>query len=69
MGIQREFQPKIVAVTGHVEEQYVLKAISSGMDKVYPKPLSIKEFGKLLMELKFISSVPEHLKLDEEEFD
>ena len=64
MGIKREFQPKIVAVTGHVEEEYVLKAINSGMDKVYPKPLPIKEFGKLLMDMKFINDVPDHLKVD-----
>lgn len=55
MGIKREYQPKIVAVTGHVEEEYVMKAINSGMDKVYSKPLSIKEFGKLLMDMKFIN--------------
>ena len=64
MGIKREFQPKIIAVTGHVEAEYVLKAINSGMDKVYPKPLPIKEFGKLLMDMKFINEVPEHLRVD-----
>jgi len=53
-----------VAVTGHVEEEYVMKAINSGMDKVYPKPLPIKEFGKLLMDMRFISEVPDHLRLD-----
>ena len=53
-----------MAVTGHVEEEYVMKAINSGMDKVYPKPLPIKEFGKLLMDMRFISEVPDHLRLD-----
>ena len=45
LDIPREQQPRIVAITGHVENEYVQKAISSGMDKVYPKPLPIKEFG------------------------
>jgi CheY-like chemotaxis protein len=45
LDIPRAQQPRIVAITGHVENEYVQKAISSGMDKVYPKPLPIKEFG------------------------
>ena len=36
------------------------------MDKVYPKPLPIKEFGQLLMSMKFIDDVPEHLRADEQ---
>ena len=28
-------QPKIVAITGHVEPEYVQKALESGMDNVY----------------------------------
>jgi len=34
------------------------------MDKVYSKPLQLKEFGKLLMDMKFIASVPTHLRID-----
>ena len=68
LNITRAEQPKIIAVTGHVEDEYVRKAILSGMDKVFPKPLPIKEFGKLLMQLKFIDSVPEHLRVDSEEY-
>ena len=41
MDIPRELQPKIIAITGHVENEYVLKAFKSGMDRVYPKPLPI----------------------------
>ena len=63
-GITRKRQPKIIAVTGHVEEEYVQKAINSGMDKIYPKPLPIKDFGQLLLEMKFIDAVPNHLRLD-----
>ena len=64
MDIPRVHQPRIVAITGHVENEYVQKALSSGMDKVFPKPLPIAEFGQLLIEMKFIASVPEHLRLD-----
>ena len=64
MDIPRHQQPKIVAITGHVENEYIQRAIQSGMDKVYPKPLPIKEFGQLLLSMKFIDSVPEHLKCD-----
>ena len=39
LGILRENQPKIIAITGHVEVEYQTKAIASGMDKVYQKPL------------------------------
>ena len=44
-GIERQNQPKIMAVTGHVEKEYLAKAIESGMDKVYSKPLNCKDFG------------------------
>ena len=40
-GITKNNQPRIVAVTGHVENEYVQKAISCGMDKVFSKPLPI----------------------------
>ena len=43
--IPRSSQPKIVAITGHVEKEYIQKAIYSGMDEVFPKPLPIQEFG------------------------
>ena len=42
LNIQRSSQPKIIAVTGHIEQEYVRRALSSGMDKVYPKPFPIK---------------------------
>jgi CheY-like chemotaxis protein len=43
--IDVEEQPKIIAITGHVENEYVNKAIQSGMDHVYQKPLPIEDFG------------------------
>ena len=33
--IDEKKQPYIIAITGHVEKEYVLKALNSGMDKVY----------------------------------
>ena len=54
----------IIAVTGHVEEEYVRKAKDNGMNKVFPKPFPIKEFGKLLIDCNFLSQVPKNLRLD-----
>jgi len=34
------------------------------MDKVYSKPLALKEFGHLLLNMKLIEKVPDHLKCD-----
>ena len=45
MDVSKESQPKIVAVTGHIESEYIDRAINSGMDKVFSKPLHIKDFG------------------------
>ena len=55
MDINLESQPKIIAITGHVENEYIDKAIDSGMNKVFSKPLNIKEFGKLMVEMKYIT--------------
>jgi len=33
-------QPRIVAVTGHFEPEFQMKAIQSGMEKVFPKPMT-----------------------------
>lgn len=56
--ITRESQPKIVAITGHVEKEYIEKAYQSGMDKVFSKPMPIKEFAKLLFDMKKIENIP-----------
>jgi len=58
----------VIAITGHVENEYVKKAMSSGMDKVYQKPLPIGEFGNLLMKMKFIENVPSNLRIDSHEY-
>ena len=61
IGIERNKQPKIIAVTGHVENEYIAKAIESGMDKVFSKPLNCRDFGLLLLEMGFIDEMPQHL--------
>ena len=64
LGIRREEQPKIYAVTGHIEQRYIQKAMESGMDQVYSKPLAIKLLGDLLFRMGFIEEVADSLKLD-----
>lgn len=39
--ISSENQPKIIAITGHVENEYIDRAIESGMNKVFSKPFNI----------------------------
>ena len=51
----------IIAVTGHVEKEYITKAENSGMDIVYPKPLPIVDLGLKLIDLNFIEELPPHL--------
>jgi CheY-like chemotaxis protein len=51
----------IIAVTGHVEKEYITKAEKSGMDIVYPKPLPIIDLGLKLIDLNFITQLPPHL--------
>ena len=48
----------VIAVTGHVEKEYITKAEQSGMDIVYPKPLPVIELGKKLIEHCFIAELP-----------
>ena len=42
-------QPLIFGVTGHVEKEYVIRALDNGMTKVFAKPLKMVEFGELLL--------------------
>ena len=51
----------IIAVTGHVEKEYITKAEKCGMDIVYPKPLPIIDLGMKLIDLNFIQKLPSHL--------
>mmetsp|Transcript_17575 Transcript_17575/g.27152 ORF Transcript_17575/g.27152 Transcript_17575/m.27152 type:complete len:84 (+) Transcript_17575:2076-2327(+) len=54
-------KPKIYAVTGHVESEYQRKAIKSGMDSLFAKPISICCLAQALLEKRFEIQVPEQL--------
>ena len=60
MDIEESRQPEIIGVTGHVEKEYVAKALESGMKKVHKKPLKLQDFAQLLIELNYIEKLPEH---------
>jgi len=47
-GIQSQ-APRIVAITGHFEPDYQLKAICSGMEQIYSKPVELELMSKLLL--------------------
>ena len=61
-----DMQPKIFAVTGHVEEEYYQNCMKCGMDQVYCKPLAIYDFAQILLNMKFIDSIPSNIKLEED---
>lgn len=63
--ILRGHEVYIIAVTGHVEKEYITKAKKSGIDIVYPKPLPILELGQKLIDMNFIQELPQHLKRDD----
>ena len=66
-GADKNQQPQILALTGHTEQEYVEKAINSGMNKVLQKPISVIDFGQILIQMKYIKIIPDHLKKDEED--
>jgi len=68
MNIPREDQPRIFAVTGHIEEHYIKKAVDSGMDHVFAKPLQINLLANLLFNMKFITHIKEQHKLDKDDW-
>ena len=45
MEIDESRQPLIIGVTGHVEQEYITKALESGMKKVFKKPLKLNDFA------------------------
>ena len=47
-------QPLIIAVTGHIEDSYLIRAIESGMNELSPKPVDNELFEDVLKKLKFI---------------
>ena len=54
--------PQIIAVTGHVEIEYQVRAIQSGMDSVLSKPVTSEQLGMLLMANMFQFSVSKELQ-------
>lgn len=38
--------------------------MNAGMDRVFPKPFPIREFGKLLVNLDYIKELPEQLRVE-----
>jgi hypothetical protein len=48
MGIEAKDQPKIIGVTAHGFDNYVIEAKNKGMDEVYGKPLYHDEMKKIL---------------------
>ena len=47
-------QPLICGVTGHIEQEYINRAIKNGMNYVYSKPLNLNIFKKLLKKMNYI---------------
>lgn len=46
-------QPVILAVTGHTEQNYVDRAINSGMNQVLSKPINADILKKILTKIGF----------------
>ena len=44
----------IIAVTGHTEDEYIQKALHSGMNELSPKPIDLALFRDVLKKLDFI---------------
>ena len=59
---QEEAGPEIIAVTGHVEPEYIKKARDSSIDDIYPKPFKPEVLGRLLKKHGFI----QHLQLNKQ---
>ena len=45
---------KIIAITGHVEAEYLKKAKDCGINQVYAKPFPVGELALILQDLNFI---------------
>lgn len=50
--------PHIVAVTGHVETEYQIKAFECGMKQILAKPTNQDELAKILLELNYEFTIP-----------
>ena len=51
----------IIAITGHVEPEYIKKAKDCGVNEVYAKPITARDLGNILQQHGFIEEIPAHL--------
>lgn len=47
-------QPIIIAVTGHTENQYIQRALDSGMNEVIFKPCGPDDVGQIVDKIGFL---------------
>ena len=59
---------KIIAITGHVEAEYLKKAQECGIDQVYAKPFPVGELALILHDLNFIKEIPSHIHRECEDY-
>jgi len=64
-GIPLDLQPRIIAITGSIESVKQNKAMVSGIDKIWTKPVHIKEMGQLLIKNKYITRLPSEIEMDD----
>ena len=58
-------QPIIEAVTGHTEDEYVKRAIASGMNQVLSKPVSVPILKTILKDIEY-EFEPEKMRVIDE---
>ena len=58
IGIPVDQQPRICAITGHIEEHYIKKASDSGMNNIFSKPIHISTICDLLKDSNFEVKMP-----------
>jgi len=54
LGIQKEDQPAIIGITGHVQERYKQEGLLAGMDEILSKPLYTDVFLNILNKYNII---------------
>ena len=52
-GLERERQPKIIALTGHTESEFFFRAFKKRIDQVYSKPVTSDQVKLILLESGF----------------
>ena len=49
-------QPTIIAVSGHVEEHYIQRALNAGMNRCIAKPARVEDIKDAIREVNFDES-------------